>query len=396
MNIVQEHGEENSSIFLGLVPGLALRFRDGVPVTLGGMGAPFFPPGEAEIPCRCAAVAATAMVDHKIRKIPLGASMNFATSTVWNRRSGTVRVAMLALAAGLVAAAPAIAGDKLPGLVETITAKLAGRTGFAAQLVGSDPVISLNGDEAFPMASAYKVAIAGKVLAMVDKGEVSLDQMVDVPAESYVPSPVIADSLRHPGVSLSVANLIEVMIVHSDNTATDNLMALAGGAPAVTAWLREIGIKGMSVDRSTAQLSAQIEAILEAAGSDSDPSNPAIPAFDADPRDHTTPNEMLRLLILLDEGKVLKPQSRDFLLAVMGRTVTGPGRIKGLLPAGTPVAHKTGTVGGIANDAGFVTLPDGRRFAVAIFTKGSTTPPADRDRAVAETARVLYDFYALQ
>ncbi len=105
---------------------------------------------------------------------------------------------------------------------------------------------------------------------------------------------------------------------------------------------------------------------------------------------------MLRLLVLLDEGNVLKPQSRDFLLGVMGSTVTGLGRIKGLLPAGTPVAHKTGSVGGVANDVGYVTLPDGRRFAVAILTKGSTTPPADRDRAVAETARVLYDFFALQ
>ena len=304
---------------------------------------------------------------------------------------------MLALAAALAAAAPAaIANDKLPGLVETITAKLAARTGFAAQMVGGDTIVALNGDEAFPMASAYKIAIAGKVLAMVDKGEVRLEQMVDIPLESYVPSPVIADNLIHPGVALSVANLLEIMIVHSDNTATDSLMALAGGPAAVTAWLREIGIEGMSVDRSTAQLSEQIQAIMEAAGSPGDSSNPAVPEFDADPRDQTTPNDMLRLLILLDLGNVLKPQSRDFLLGVMGRTVTGPGRIKGLLPVGTPVAHKTGTVGGIANDVGFVTLPDGRRFAVAIFTKSSTTPPADRDRAVAETARILYDFFALQ
>jgi beta-lactamase class A len=304
---------------------------------------------------------------------------------------------VLALAAALAAAAPAaIANDKLPGLVETITAKLAARTGFAAQMVGGDTIVALNGDEAFPMASAYKIAIAGKVLAMVDKGEVRLEQMVDIPLESYVPSPVIADNLIHPGVALSVANLLEIMIVHSDNTATDSLMALAGGPAAVTAWLREIGIEGMSVDRSTAQLSEQIQAIMEAAGSHGDSSNPAVPEFDADPRDQTTPNDMLRLLILLDLGNVLKPQSRDFLLGVMGRTVTGPGRIKGLLPVGTPVAHKTGTVGGIANDVGYVTLPDGRRFAVAIFTKGSTTPPVDRDRAVAETARVLYDFFALQ
>jgi beta-lactamase class A len=297
---------------------------------------------------------------------------------------------------GAAGTVPARADPRLPDLVETITASLAGRTGFAAQLVGGNTIVTLNADEPFPMASAYKLATVGKVLAMVDRGELRLDQMVDISPESYVPSPVIAESFRHPGVALSLANLIEVTVVHSDNTAADTLMALAGGASAVTAWLREIGIEGMRVDRTTAEIGAEIQAILEAAGSHGDPNNPAVPAFDADPRDQATPNDMLRLLVLLSEGHILKPDTRDFLLAVMGGTVTGPERIKGLLPAGTPVAHKTGTAGGIANDVGFVTLPDGRRFAVAIFTKGSTTPPSDRDRAVAETARVLYDFFALQ
>jgi len=81
-------------------------------------------------------------------------------------------------------------------------------------------------------------------------------------------------------------------------------------------------------------------------------------------------------------------------LAALRRVHTGPGRIKGLLPRGTPVAHKTGTIGGVANDAGFVTLPDGGRMALAVFTKSSSTPVADRDRAIAETARALYDHFA--
>ena len=173
-------------------------------------------------------------------------------------------------------------------------------------------------------------------------------------------------------------------------------MALAGGPAAVTAWLREIGIEGMRVDRTTAEIGAEIQAIMEAAGSHGDPNNPAVPAFDADPRDQATPTDMLRLLVLLADGHILNPTPGTSSLRRWAGPSPGPERIRGLLPAGTPVAHKTGTAGGIANDAGLVTLPDGRRFAVAIFTKGSTTPPADRDRAVAETARVLYDFLALE
>ena len=102
---------------------------------------------------------------------------------------------------------------------------------------------------------------------------------------------------------------------------------------------------------------------------------------------------MLELLLAIDSGKILSEKSREFLLGVMSRTRTGGGRLRGLLPKGTPVAHKTGTIGGVANDVGFVTLPDGRRFAIAVFTKSSTTSEADRDRAIAEVTRVLYDFY---
>ena len=129
--------------------------------------------------------------------------------------------------------APARAkSSTLPDLVETITGSLAGRTEFAAQLLGSDTVMNvMNADDAFPMASTYKVAIPPKVLAMVDEGKAGLDQMIEIRPEIYVRSPVIADYLNHPGVTLSVANLIEVMIVHSDNTATDALMSLPAAPP---------------------------------------------------------------------------------------------------------------------------------------------------------------------
>ena len=117
--------------------------------------------------------------------------------------------------------------------------------------------------------------------------------------------------------------------------------------------------------------------------------------FEKDPRDQSTPKAMLELLLPIDSAKVLSEKSREFLLATMSRTRTGAGRLKGLLPKGTPVAHKTGTIGGVANDVGFITLPDGRRFAIVVFTKSSTTSDADRDRAIAEVTRTLYDFYYL-
>ena len=71
----------------------------------------------------------------------------------------------------------------------------------------------------------------------------------------------------------------------------------------------------------------------------------------------------------------------------MAKCETGKNRMKWLLPAGTPVEHKTGTLNGLADDVGFITMPDGHRIAVAIFARGGS----DRPRTIAEAARAIYD-----
>ncbi|MGD8717519.1 MAG: class A beta-lactamase [Candidatus Zixiibacteriota bacterium] len=303
------------------------------------------------------------------------------------------------LALSWVAAAPAVLADadysppdsgeaaKVAERIEYITDGLVGELGFAATIPGDDTVISLNGDESFPLASTFKVAVAAAILARVDKGELRLDQIIDVTPDMYVNgSFILARNFVHPGLKLSLANMIEVMITESDNTAADILVELAGGPAAVTAYLVDMGIEGLRIDRDTEEA---IRDYAEPSGEDD-----RDPAFEDDPRDHSTPMAMLELLLAIDNGTALSAESRDFILGSMSRTRTGKERLKGMLPPGTPVAHKTGTIGGTANDVGYVTLPDGRRIIVAVFTKGSTTEPEYRDRAIAETARTLYDFYS--
>jgi beta-lactamase class A len=71
----------------------------------------------------------------------------------------------------------------------------------------------------------------------------------------------------------------------------------------------------------------------------------------------------------------------------MAQCQTGKNRMRALLPSGTPVEHKTGTLNGLTDDVGFISLPDGRRIAVAIFARGG----ANRPRTIAEAARAIYD-----
>ncbi len=113
-------------------------------------------------------------------------------------------------------------GQPVAAKIARVAKGLAGRIGFAAQEIGGKEVIALNGDESFAMASTYKVAIATAVLDRVDRGELRLDQLVEVPLDMFVTGVVaLAETFPHPGIQLSVANLIEVMITESDNTATD-------------------------------------------------------------------------------------------------------------------------------------------------------------------------------
>jgi len=303
---------------------------------------------------------------------------------------------------------PVFAEESIAQKIEKISQGLIGRIGVAAQEIGSGLNVTVNGDEAFVMASTYKVAIATALLDQVDKGQLKLTDLIDVPVEKMVvgPNPLVMNFL-HPGIKLSVANLIEPMITESDNSATDFCLEVAGGPEVVTKFLRSIGITDQRLDRSTAEilrdfygLTDKAYATVAEAAYAKDPTlilrqSDRNLEYEKDPRDHSTPKAMLELLLAIDSGKILSEKSREFLLGVMSRTRTGGGRLRGLLPKKTPVAHKTGTIGGVANDVGFVTLPDGRRFAIAVFTKSSTTSEADRDRAVAEVTRALYDFYYL-
>lgn len=310
-------------------------------------------------------------------------------------------------ARGAGAGEPGQAHRRLAAELERLAATIDGEVGVAAWPL-DDPghAVTLNADRRFPMASTYKVAIAGAVLARAGRGELRLPDMVPVPRPMYVPSDLIASGLPHDGVALSVHNLLELMLTRSDNTATDVLMALAGGPQAVTAWVRAQGIDDLRVDRDTAGVLRDFfglerdrpvgEALSAAAAAD-----PALeqrgtrpyPPFDGDPRDTTTPRAMAMLLARLFSGEALDADGTKVLEDIMSRCRTCDARLRGRMPPGTPVADKSGTIGGTVNDVGVVTLPDGRRVVMAVFVARSAAPVPERERVIAEIARTVRDYF---
>ncbi len=255
----------------------------------------------------------------------------------------------------LVAAAPAAAASspRLAPLEQQLAWLTAGQSsdvGIAALDLRTGEQVSVRGNEPFPMASTVKIAVAANYLAQVEHGRRSLDDTIS---------------------GRSARSLMEAMIIRSDNHATDVLLRDLGGPETVQAWLDQQQITGLRIDRTIAQLLRAKRDLR-------------------DLRDSSTPTAMVGLLQRIDSGKLLRPTSKSYLLGLMARCKTGKNRIRGLLPFGTRVENKTGTLNGLTTDVGFITLPDGRRVAVALFARYG----ANRPRTIAEASRAIYDGFA--
>jgi beta-lactamase class A len=100
-------------------------------------------------------------------------------------------------------------------------------------------------------------------------------------------------------------------------------------------------------------------------------------------------------------GELLSKALTGRLVEILEATTTGSARMKGLLPVGTVVAHKTGTtatvmgLNGSTNDVGVITLPKGAgKLAVAIYVKGSTRELESRERVIARMAKAAFDLWS--
>jgi beta-lactamase class A len=255
-------------------------------------------------------------------------------------------VCLLAFAAQPVVAASSPSLTNLEQQLGSLVANKSADVGVAAVDLNTGETVSIKGNTPFPMASTVKVAIAALYLAQVDNGRRSLDDTIE---------------------GKSARSLMGRMLIHSDNVATDTLLRDLGGPTAVENWLHDNGVTGLRVDRTIAQLLHSKRDLW-------------------DRRDSATPVAMVDLLRRIYKAELIKPESRNYLLDLMSQCQTGKNRMKGLLP-GVPVEHKTGTLDGLADDVGFITMPDGRRVAVAIFTRGGN----DRPSTIAQTARAIYD-----
>jgi beta-lactamase class A len=248
---------------------------------------------------------------------------------------------------------------------------------------GKDTV-SINGDRRFPMQSVFKFHIALAVLSEIDKGKLSLDQKIEIKKDELLPADFWSP-LRdeNPGGGIfTIERLIQYSVSHSDNTACDVLIRLIGTPETVEAYIRKSGINDIQITFNEEEMQAKWGNMFQ---------------------NWTTPKAASETLKLFYENKnnLLSKSSYDFFWKTNKETTTGRNRIRGQLPEGTVVAHKTGWSGtnketGITaavNNIGIVFLPDGEYFIISVFVSESKENFDTNEKIVADIAKATYDFY---
>jgi beta-lactamase class A len=265
--------------------------------------------------------------------------------------------------------------NKLRSRIEQIAQTAEGRVGATAMVLETGQSVSLNGEQRSPMQSVYKFPIAMAVLAQVDQDKLKLDQRVRVESRDVRQGSVVLDE-KSQGKEFAVAELLKNMVSESDNTSTHVLLRLIGGSKVVNQYLQSLGVSDIVVF-STEKESAQDNA--------------------SQYQNYATPDAAVVLLRTFHERKGLSKSSQALLRRLMTETPTGLKRIKGMLPKGTVVAHKTGTsttVDGVTaatNDVGLVILPNGHHLAIAVFVSDAKVDMATREAAIAKISRAVWD-----
>ena len=285
--------------------------------------------------------------------------------------------------------------------IQDFTAQTDGIVGVAAKHLETGERVCHNADTVFFTASTLKVPLLVELYRQVDAGIIDVNQRVDLTDALRVPGSGVLKELS-AGLQPTVHDLAMLMIIISDNSATDILYNRVGG-DNINNTMQRLGlnhthipmtcrellysITGLEVENPghTYQLASdrlkKREFVLEGDG------------FSEDKSDVSSPDDMCRLLELIYNGDILSPQSREAVLNILKRQQLST-VIPHALPPGTVVAHKTGSYHSVRCDVGIVFSSAGP-YTVAIMAKQMTT--GDRlgiDLGLAAVSKAIYDEFA--
>ncbi len=268
-------------------------------------------------------------------------------------------------------------------LEESISRLIAGKkaqVGVAVILNGTDTV-TINNDIHYPLMSVVKFHQALSVANFLHENKISPDSLIFISGETmrqntYSP---LRDAHPQGNIGISVKELLTYTLQLSDNIACDVLFSFIGGTRYTDKYIRSLGFEQFAVTQTENDMHRDINACY---------------------RNWSTPLEAARLLDVFISRTLPYPEMQTFIKRTMIACETGTDRLaKPLLGKQCIVGHKTGTgdrnssgkLTGI-NDIGFVLLPDGRRYTIAVFIKDSEENEADTAQLIADISETVYRF----
>lgn len=273
----------------------------------------------------------------------------------------------------------AFAQTALQQKVAAIAVEARGKVSVACSLPRSDLNCDLNPHAHPPMQSVFKLPLVITALHLIEAGKFTLDQPIRfLPSDRILPhaySP-LQDKYPQADVDVPLRELLRLAVSLSDNAATDTILRVIGGPVIVETYIKSLGIEGFQLQDNEHVLHQDVTAQY---------------------RNWFEPASAVELLRRISEDSPLSAEHTQILLQWIKDSPTGAHRIKGQLPPGTVVMHKTGTsdsahgVTYATNDIGLITFPDGRRLAIAVFVTDSKADEATRDGVIARIAKAVYD-----
>ena len=281
------------------------------------------------------------------------------------------RMLRLATSISLVLVAAAGAQPTLPELLENKTlAELRrfdegfdGALGVAAIDLTTGKMFGLNTSTVFPQASVIKIAILARMYQAARAGVFALDAPVTIqPGEAVGGSGRLQERLKNGPVTLTVRELIAAMIEWSDNTATNQCIALAG-MDDVNRMMDELGFRHTRLRRK------MMDAAAVARGDEN----------------LSTPEEMARLVETIYRAKLVDGTASREMLELLKKVSGG---IREGLPLDIETASKTGELPGARGETGIVFL-EGRPFVLSVMSAFID----DRRTPVPEVTRIVYRYF---
>lgn len=252
--------------------------------------------------------------------------------------------------------------------------------GIAVIIDGRDTV-AVNNEIHYPLMSVFKFHQALALADFMDKQNQSLDTRLaisksDLKTNTYSP---LRDKYPQGGIEMSVAELLKYTLQLSDNNACDILFGYQGGTEVVNNYIHSLGVTDCAITANEDEMHQDISRCYQ---------------------NWSTPLAAAELLEQFRKKHLFADEYKDFIYRTMVECETGKDRLVApLINKGITIGHKTGTGDRNAkgqqigcNDIGFVLLPDGHSYSIAVFVKDSEESFSDNSKIIAEISRIVYEY----